>query len=72
MSENGNNMNNLRYVFVLIGVLALLASYFLVFTKYNTKIKLFPTNIIAFIFNHKEEKLFEIEEYKKENINIDM
>ena len=40
--------------------------------KYNTKIKLFPTNIIAFIFNHKEEKLFEIEEYKKENINIDM
>lgn len=38
MSENGNNMNNLRYVFILIGVLALLASYFLVFTKYNTKI----------------------------------
>ena len=38
MSENRNNMNNLRYVFILIGVLALLASYFLVFTKYNTKI----------------------------------
>lgn len=38
MSENGNNMNNLKYVFILIGVLALLASYFLVFTKYNTKI----------------------------------
>lgn len=33
-----NNMNNIRYVFILIGVLALLASYFLVFNKYNTKI----------------------------------
>lgn len=38
MNENGKNSNNLKYVFILIGVLALLASYFLVFTKYNTKI----------------------------------
>ena len=40
MNENGNktnNMNNMKYVFILIGVLALLASYFLVFTKYSTK-----------------------------------
>ncbi len=39
MNEKNNNMNNIRYVFVLIGVLALLVSYFLVYSKYNTKIK---------------------------------
>ena len=35
-------------------------------TVYNIKITSFPTNIIAKIFNFKEEDLFEIEEYKKE------
>ena len=35
-------------------------------TVYNTKITTFPTNIIAKIFNFREEDLFEIEEYKKE------
>ncbi len=41
-------------------------------TLYNTTLSTFPSNIIAAIFNFKEEKLFEIEEYKKENINIDL
>lgn len=40
MSETNNNsmMKNLKYVFLLIGILALVASYFLVFTKYNKKV----------------------------------
>ncbi len=40
-------------------------------TNYNTKIKTIPDNIIAKTFGFKEEDLFEIEEYKKENIKID-
>ena len=39
-------------------------------TKYNTKIETIPTNIIASIFGFKKEELFQIEEYKKENIDI--
>lgn len=39
-------------------------------TNYNDKIATVPSNIIAQLFGFKEEKLFEIEEYKKENINI--
>ena len=41
-------------------------------TDYNTKLNVVPTNIIAKIFKLKEEKLFEIEEYKKENIDINI
>ena len=41
-------------------------------TLYNTAITSFPGNIIANIFQFKEEVLFEIEEYKKENISIDL
>lgn len=33
-------------------------------TLYNTTISKFPNNILASIFNFKEEDLFEIEEYK--------
>lgn len=40
-------------------------------TKYNTKIKTVPNNIIANMFGFKEEELFQIEEYKKENIKLD-
>lgn len=39
-------------------------------TNYNDKITLVPSNIVAMIFGFKEAKLFEIEEYKKENINV--
>lgn len=39
-------------------------------TNYNTAINVLPKNVIANLFGFKEEKLFEIEEYKKENIKI--
>jgi len=41
-------------------------------TKFNTKINVVPDNIIAKMFGFKEKDLFEIEEYKKENINVDL
>lgn len=41
-------------------------------TTYNTKIQTIPSNIIANIFGFKLAELFQIEEYKKENINIEM
>ena len=41
-------------------------------TNYNDKIVTVPSNIIAQLFGFKEAKLFEIEEYKKENININL
>ncbi len=39
--------------------------------NYNTKIQTFPSNIVASLFGFKEKDFFQIEEYKKENINID-
>lgn len=41
-------------------------------TNYNTKIQTVPNNIIASLFGFKEMELFQIEEYKKENINVEM
>lgn len=41
-------------------------------TRYNTKLNTIPTNIIAKLFNFKEAELFQLEEYKKENININL
>ena len=41
-------------------------------TKYNTKIETVPTNLIAVMFGFKQESLFEIEEYKRENIDINI
>ena len=43
-------------------------------TKYNTKLNVFPTNIIGKIFNFKEGELFELEDRKieGENIKVDM
>lgn len=41
-------------------------------TNYNTKIDTVPANIIATIFGFKKADLFQIEEYKKENINIEL
>lgn len=37
-------------------------------TLYNTTISTFPNNIFAKMFGFKEEDLFQIEEYKKENV----
>ena len=39
-------------------------------TNYNTKIEVIPNNLIAGLFGFKQEELFEIEEHKRENINI--
>ncbi|MEF2834776.1 MAG: LemA family protein [Clostridia bacterium] len=43
-------------------------------TKYNTKLNVFPSNIIGKVFNFKEGDLFELEDRKieGENIKVDM
>ena len=41
-------------------------------TDYNTLINTVPTNILAKIFNFKEADLFTIEDYKMENIDIEL
>ena len=42
-------------------------------TRYNTKISVVPTNIIAGIFNFNEAKLFELEDVNaKNNVNIEL
>ena len=39
-------------------------------TEYNTKIETIPTNLIAGMFSFKKADLFQIEDYKRENIDI--
>ncbi len=41
-------------------------------TKYNTVIETVPNNIIAKIFKFKKAELFQIEEYKRENVNVNI
>lgn len=41
-------------------------------TLYNTAIETFPSNMFAIVFGFQKFDLFEIEEYKKENVNIDL
>lgn len=41
-------------------------------TLYNTAIETFPSNIFAIIFGFQKFDLFEIEEYKRKNVNIDL
>lgn len=42
-------------------------------TRYNTKISVIPTNIMAKMFNFKEAKLFELEDINaKDNVNIEL
>jgi len=41
-------------------------------TAYNTKIHTVPTNIIAKVFGFKDMELFQIEEFKKENIDVNL
>lgn len=38
--------------------------------QYNSVIQTIPNNIVAGIFGFKEKEYFQIEEYKKENVNI--
>ncbi len=41
-------------------------------TKYNTKIQMFPTSIVASAFNFKEEKLFEVDNPEnRQNVKVD-
>lgn len=39
-------------------------------TNYNNKINMIPSNVVAMIFGFKEANLFEIEEFKRENVSI--
>ena len=41
-------------------------------TIYNTKIDSVPSNIIANLYGFKKEELFEIQEYERQNVSIDM
>ena len=41
-------------------------------TKYNTKIKIIPYNIIAILFGFSEEDLFKINEEAKNNISVEI
>ena len=38
--------------------------------KYKNKLEIFPSNIVASLFNFKDELFFEINDTEKENINI--
>ncbi len=38
--------------------------------KYNNKVKTFPTNIIAGMFQFKEAEFFNVQEQAKENVNV--
>lgn len=41
-------------------------------TKYNTQIETIPSNVVASIFAFKKTELFQVEERKRENININL
>lgn len=41
-------------------------------TSYNTSLQVFPTNLVASAFNFKEEKLFELEAGKQQNIKVEL
>ena len=38
--------------------------------EYNTHIQLFPAVLVANAFNFKEQKMFEIDEVQRENVNV--
>ncbi len=41
-------------------------------TRYNTAIQTVPTNVIAGMFRFKEEELFQIEDPKKSNVDVNI
>ena len=45
MEKNNKNMGTIKALMVLVGVLAVVASYFLVFTEYKTKNEELSTEI---------------------------
>lgn len=40
--------------------------------KFNDKVQMFPSNIIAKILGYKEQKMFEINEKERENIKVEL
>ena len=40
--------------------------------EYNNKIGIFPNNIVAKLFNHKEEKMFSVNENKRDNVKVNL
>lgn len=45
--------------------------YNAVVRKFNTKVEMFPSNIIAGIFNFKSQKMFEANEYERDNVKVE-
>ena len=41
-------------------------------TEYNTLIESIPSNIVASMFAFKKAELFKVDNYKKENIKLDL
>ena len=40
--------------------------------EYNNKIGIFPNNIVAKLFNHKEEKMFSVNENERDNVKVSL
>ena len=40
--------------------------------EYNNKIGIFPNNIVAKLFNHKEEKMFSVSENERDNVKVNL
>ena len=40
--------------------------------EYNNKIGIFPNNIVAKLFNHKEEKMFSVNENERDNVKVNL
>ncbi len=45
-------------------------SYNMAVTQYNTATEVFPTSIIANLFNFTQKELFKIEERERQNVNV--
>ena len=45
--------------------------YNAVVRKYNDKVEMFPSNLVASIFGFKLEKMFEIVEEERENVKVE-
>ena len=40
--------------------------------EYNNKIGIFPNNIVAKLFNHREEKMFSVNENERDNVKVNL
>lgn len=46
--------------------------YNAVVKNFNNKVRLIPSNIVAFVFGFKEKRMFEATEEERENVSIDL